>query len=151
MSSYCLIPLESPAVQGYLSMLQGIINRMAGNSASCKTWTVTLVTALLVLVLEKDIQLPNPYLCLIPIALLFLLDCYYLGLERITIGIQTDFLSSLSKDPEMYKNQLYDVSKLGSKKLQMCKTIGAMLSFSIVPFYGLVVVIVLYLTGGFKL
>lgn len=149
MSNDRLSRLERPAVQGYLSMLQGIINRMAGNSASCKTWTVTLVTALLALVLEKDIQLPNPYLCLIPIALLFLLDCYYLGLERITIGIQTDFLSSLSKDPEMYKNQLYDVSKLGSKKLQMCKTIGAIFSFSTIPFYGLVVVIVLYLTEGF--
>lgn len=151
MSRNYLSRLESPAVQGYLSVLQGIINRMAGNSSSCKTWTVTLVIALLLFVVEKDIQLPNPYLCLVPIALLFLLDCYYLGLERITIGIQADLLSRLSEDSETYINQLYDVSKLGSKKLQMCKTIGAMLSFSIVPFYGLVVVIVLYLTGGFKL
>lgn len=136
-------------MQGYLSMLQGIINRMAGNSASCKTWTVTLVTALLVLVVEKDIRLPNPYLCLLPIVLLFLLDCYYLGLERITIGIQTDFLSRLSEDSEMYMKQLYDVSKLRSKKLQICETIGAIFSFSTIPFYGLVVVIVLYLTEGF--
>ena len=66
MSNDRLSRLERPAVQGYLSMLQGIINRMAGNSASCKTWTVTLVTALLVLVVEKDIRLPNPYLCLLP-------------------------------------------------------------------------------------
>ena len=122
---------------------------MAGNSASCKTWTVTLVTALLVLVVEKDIRLPNPYLCLLPIVLLFLLDCYYLGLERITIGIQTDFLSRLSEDSEMYMKQLYDVSKLRSKKLQICETIGAIFSFSTIPFYGLVVVIVLYLTEGF--
>ena len=149
MSNDRLSRLERPVVQGYLSMLQGIINRMAGNSASCKTWTVTLVTALLVLVVEKDIRLPNPYLCLLPIVLLFLLDCYYLGLERITIGIQTDFLSRLSEDSEMYIKQLYDVSKLRSKKLQICETIGAIFSFSTIPFYGLVVVIVLYLTEGF--
>ena len=28
--------LESPSVQSHISMLQGIINRMAGNSANCK-------------------------------------------------------------------------------------------------------------------
>lgn len=35
--------LESSAVQSHISMLQGVINRMAENSANCKNWTVTLV------------------------------------------------------------------------------------------------------------
>ena len=38
--------LENSAVQAHISMLQGIINRMAGNSANCKNWTVTLVAAM---------------------------------------------------------------------------------------------------------
>lgn len=128
--------LESPAVQGYLSMLQGIINRMAGNSASCKTWALTLVAALLALFAVKGIQLDALWIiCLIPVLPLYFLDCYYLGLERITIGIQRDFLESLSKGSEEYIIQLYDVRKIGDKKLQLRQTMGAMKSFSTTPFY----------------
>ena len=94
-------------------MLQGIINRMASNSASCKTWTVTLVTAVLVLWGEKTVQLPNPWISLIPVVLLHLLDCYYLGLERITINIQNKLLDSLSLESEEYIGLLYKVEGLG--------------------------------------
>lgn len=145
MSNNCLSRLESPAVQGYISMLQGIINRMAGNSASCKTWTVTLVAALLALLVGKQIQIYILLICLILVVLLlFVLDCYYLGLERITIGIQKDFLKSLSKDSEEeYINQLYDVSKLANKKLQKDEAKEAMRSLSTLPFYGFVALIAL--------
>ena len=145
MSNNHLSRLESPAVQGYISMLQGIINRMAGNSASCKTWTVTLVAALLALLVGKQIQIYILLICLILVVLLlFVLDCYYLGLERITIGIQKDFLKSLSKDSEEeYINQLYDVSKLANKKLQKDKAKEAMRSLSTLPFYSFVALIAL--------
>ncbi len=126
-------------------MLQGIINRMAGNSASCKTWTVTLVAALLALLVGKQIQIYILLICLILVVLLlFVLDCYYLGLERITIGIQKDFLKSLSKDSEEeYINQLYDVSKLANKKLQKDEAKEAMRSLSTLPFYSFVALIAL--------
>ena len=41
---------ESPAVHAHLTILQGVIQRMAENSRSCKVWCVTLVAATLVLV-----------------------------------------------------------------------------------------------------
>ena len=41
---------ESAAVQKHLEIMQGVINRMAENSRSCKVWCVTLVAATLVLV-----------------------------------------------------------------------------------------------------
>ena len=41
---------ESPAVQTHLTIMQGVIQRMAENSRSCKVWCVTLVAAVLVLV-----------------------------------------------------------------------------------------------------
>ena len=118
---------------------------MAGNSASCKTWTVTLVAALLALLVGKQIQIYILLICLILVVLLlFVLDCYYLGLERITIGIQKDFLKSLSKDSEEeYINQLYDVSKLANKKLQKDEAKEAMRSLSTLPFYGFVALIAL--------
>lgn len=140
--------LDSPAVQGYISMLQGIINRMAGNSASCKTWTVTLVTAMLVLLVDKQIQLPNPLLCLIPVVLLYLLDCYYLGLERITISIQEEFFSSLSKETADYIDLLYKVDERGQLGAQLYNMLKAIFSISTTPFYLLVASIVLYLIWG---
>lgn len=129
-------------------MLQGIINRMAGNSASCKTWTVTLVTAMLVLLVDKQIQLPNPLLCLIPVVLLYLLDCYYLGLERITISIQEEFFSSLSKETADYIDLLYKVDERGQLGSQLYNMLKAIFSISTTPFYLLVASIVLYLIWG---
>ncbi len=140
-----LTRLESPSVQGYISILQGIINRMAGNSASCKTWTVTLVAALLTLFAGKVIPFHALWICLIPVLPLYFLDCYYLGLERITIDIQRNFLESLSTESEEYIRQLYDVRKIGDKKLQLRQTMGAMKSFSTTPFYLFVGFIILAL------
>ena len=138
--------LENSAVQFHISMLQGIINRMANNSANCKTWTVTLVTAMLVLLLEKKIKLPNPWISLIPVVLLYLLDCYYLCLERITISVQNTFLGSLSKESEEYIDLLYKVGGLGLRRTRLCGMIKALISLSTLPFYILVAMIVFYLS-----
>ena len=39
----------SPAVQSHLEMLQGVIQRMAENSRSCKFWSITALSAVLFL------------------------------------------------------------------------------------------------------
>ena len=44
---------NAPAVQTHLTIMQGVINRMAENSRSCKVWCVTLAAATLVLVLNQ--------------------------------------------------------------------------------------------------
>lgn len=134
--------LGTPAVQAHITMLQGIINRMAGNSANCKNWTVTLVAAMLVLLVDKEVQLPNAWLCLIPVLLFYLLDCYYLGLERATIKVQKDFLDKLSKDEE-YVGQIYKVGALGDRCTQLYNTIKAAYSPSTTPFYLIVALVVL--------
>lgn len=40
-------------VQSHLGLIQSVIQRMAGNSVSCKTWCITLVSAILVIVVDK--------------------------------------------------------------------------------------------------
>ena len=141
-NNHQLARLDSPAVQGYISMLQGIINRMAGNSANCKNWTVTLVAAILVLLVDKKMQLENAWLCLIPVGLFYLLHCYYLGLERATIKIQKEFLDKLSKD-EKYVDQIYRVGALGDRCTQLLNALKATYSPSTAPFYLIVVLVVL--------
>lgn len=136
--------LEWPTVQSHISMLQGIINRMAGNSANCKNWTVTLVAAMLVLLVDKNLKIPNAWICLIPVGMFYLLDCYYLGFERLCISSQKAFLERISNNEE-YVEKLYKVEELTNKRKQVCNTFEAMKSISTTPFYLIVAIVVIIL------
>lgn len=142
--------LGNPAIQSHISMLQGIINRMAGNSANCKNWTVTLVAAMLVLLIDKNMQIPNTLICLIPIGLFYLLDCYYLGLERLCVSSQKTFLERIYNNEDCVEN-LYKVEDFKDRCAQICNTVKAMNSVSTTPFYLIVAIVVLvfsYIIGG---
>ncbi len=142
--------LGNPAIQSHISMLQGIINRMAGNSANCKNWTVTLVAAMLVLLIDKNMQIPNTLICLIPIGLFYLLDCYYLGLERLCVSFQKTFLERIYNNEDCVEN-LYKVEDFKDRCAQICNTVKAMNSVSTTPFYLIVAIVVLvfsYIIGG---
>ncbi len=142
--------LENSAVQAHISMHQDIINRMAGNSANCKNWTITLVAAMLVLLVDKNMQKPNAWIFLIPIGLFYLLDCYYLGLERMCIASQNEFLEKV-KNGNDYIDSLYKVEELKDNCKQLCNTIKAMKSFSTTPFYlivAIVAIVLLYFGGS---
>ncbi len=85
---------EDSAVQAHLTILQNVINRMAGNSAACKTWCVTMVSAIFVVAADKG----NPALVPIalgPIIILGGLDAYYLGLERAFRATYNKFIKKL--------------------------------------------------------
>lgn len=72
---------DNEAVIEHMRMYQGIITRMANNSAACKKWCIPLVTAILAFVVkEKLINLV--WLTLIPILIFYFLDVYYLKLEN---------------------------------------------------------------------
>lgn len=141
---------ESSAVQSHISMLQGITNRMAGNSANCKNWTITLVAAMLVLLVDKKMQIPNAWTCLIPVGLFYLLDCYYLGLERLCISSQKAFLKKTYNYEECLED-FYKVDELTDKCKQVCNTIKAMKSISTTPFYLIVAAVVIIFGSMVKL
>ncbi len=72
---------NSQAFQSHLAIMQSVIQRMAANSTYAKTWCITLVSAVLVIVADK--QRPQYiWLSLVPAILFFDLDAYYLALER---------------------------------------------------------------------
>ncbi len=72
--------VDSAAVQSHIFILQGIINRMAGNSASCKTWTIAIVAAIIAIPTDPNSVLAKPVLIILPAVFFFMLDCFYLGL-----------------------------------------------------------------------
>lgn len=140
---------EKSSVQAHISMMQGIINRMAANSANCKLWCITLMSAILVLYFDgKASHIEYGYFIVV---LFYFLDCFYLGLERKFVKAQNDFVKKLNDDTretEIMKqvfipfrlqnteNECWIIGKMHHFGKQLLDTIIAMLSFSTTPFYG---------------
>ncbi|MDJ0899388.1 MAG: hypothetical protein QNJ55_11310 [Xenococcus sp. MO_188.B8] len=66
----------------HLEMIQGVINRMAGNSFLLKGWCVTLVSALFALA-AKDSNTNFILVAYYPVLMFWILDAYFLRQERL--------------------------------------------------------------------
>lgn len=66
----------------HLEMIQGVINRMAGNSFLLKGWSVVLVSALFVLS-AKETNTSFIYLAFFPALSFWTLDGYFLWQEKL--------------------------------------------------------------------
>lgn len=129
------IDLESASVRTYLDILQGVINRMATNSASSKTWCIALVSAIIVVVADQG----NPdyvWISVIPVTLFFLLDAYYLGLEKRFRALYDEFIQKLHTESAKLED-VYIVTPGTGVGTTISATIRACLSLSVWPFYGL--------------
>ena len=132
------VDFESGAVQSYLGILQGVINRMASNSAGCKTWCITIVSAIIVIIADKS----NPvyvWVSLVPILLFLFLDSYYLGIEQRSRDIYNVFIKKLHSGKATIED-VYIVNLGGGFFVTASSTGKAVLSLSIWPFYGLLIV-----------
>ena len=129
---------DSSAVQTHLSIMQDIIQRMAENSRSCKTWCITIVSAVLVLVAR--VERPDYILIALAPAFLFLfLDTYYLALERGFRKSFEIFVEKLHAADEDISSDLYVVETTGSRLSYFFRSL---LSFSILPFYFMLFLII---------
>lgn len=131
MGDYQSINHDSPAVRTHVEVMQGVIQRMAENSRSCKVWCVTLVAAVLVLVARTG-EPQHALIALAPTALFLVLDAYYLSLER---GFRRSYDSFVGKVSEgkVCRSDLYAVGASGSIPKGI---LWAMFkSFSVSPFY----------------
>lgn len=137
--------MKNPAVLAHIKMLQSIVCRMSNNSANCKSWTVTVVVAMLVLLADKASSMQNVNLCLVPIILFYLIDCYYLGLERLCIQSQMNFIRKVHAGD--FVDGLFSITEMYSFCTQMKSTIKAFLSFSTMPFYLVIILFVLSLNA----
>ena len=66
----------------HLEIIQGVINRMAGNSFALKGWAVTLIAGIFALA-SKDADKIYFLVAYIPITVFWGLDSYYLLQERL--------------------------------------------------------------------
>lgn len=130
---------DSPSVQSHLGILQGVIERMAANSTSEKSWCITIVSAILVVIADKN-KPDYAFLALIPTLLFSALDIYYLAMEK---GFRNSYNGFVKKvhNGTLTADDLYFVRSSGkthSLLWEACK------SFSVWGFYiGLVILILL--------
>lgn len=122
--------IEPSAVQAHLSIMQSVIQRMAANSTGAKTWCVTLVSAILVVVADKD-KPQLVWIAGIPTILFMILDAYYLGLERGFRRSYNDFIDAFHAKT-LRPSSLYAVEISGQTAML---TLHALVSFSVLPFY----------------
>lgn len=137
----------------YLQMLQGTIERMAANSANCKTWMVTIVSAFMAL--QCSIKSLNGWISLglLPIILFWYLDALYLKLERGFRNREREFINSINavtSDEGKFKVPVYNFSVLfkdkDDKENGFKKTKGVWYSKSVIWFYLIPLLVVLALS-----
>ena len=132
--------LGNPEVQGYITILDGVINRMANNSANAKNWLMTILAAAIAIQWSKD-QLPNVIWLLVPTVLFALTDMYYLGMERFFKDKEKEFIEKARAGVDI-DNLVYVFPKT-TKCQQVCNTFCAIDSLSIWPFYSIVIASIL--------
>lgn len=140
----------------YLEMLQGNIERMAGNSANCKTWMVTIVSALMALQCSLDDLNRWILLGILPIVLFWYLDVYYLHLERGMRNLETIFWNMFrDNDFEQYEKNLFNFKPYMIEKKDMTEeqikqglvaTNDRWFTKSVIPFYGITFVAVILIS-----
>ena len=135
------VGLDSPAVQSYLTILQGVIGRMASNSAGAKTWCIALVSAIIVAVADKG-EPRYVWIALVPVGLFFVLDAYYLGLERQFRDRYNAFIGKLHEGKAEVEDVLI-VTPAGGLADSMKVAFVACWSVSIWPFYVLLALMLL--------
>ena len=135
-NNYKETPFSRSEVQGFISQLDSIINRMGANSANAKNWLMTIVAAAVAIQWSQD-QLDKVLWLLIPTVLFLLTDLYYLGMERHFIDLQTSFINKVRSGDDI-SNIVYTIPET-SKCEQICNTFAAIDSLSIWPFYSIVI------------
>ncbi|MCL5094349.1 MAG: hypothetical protein M1355_04425 [Patescibacteria group bacterium] len=66
----------------HLEMIQGVVNRLSGNSFFLKGWSVTLASALFALASRSQDKI-SYWLIPLPLLIFWVVDAYYLSLERL--------------------------------------------------------------------
>ncbi len=130
MPSQSIYKEDSQSVRTHLEIQQSVIQRMAANSASSKTWCISIVSAILVIVINQE-KPHNAFIAYIPTFLFLFLDTYYLALESMFRSSYNSFIDKLHSN-RLKKSDFYTVSPVGNLNIVFFRSL---LSPSIFPFY----------------
>lgn len=127
----------------YLSMLQGIIDRMGNNSSNCKSLLFTIISAVLALQVGSNELGRYLWFLIFPIFLFWSLDVKYLKLEKEYRDLEKFYLTNPDLSSLLY---VFDVKKIPNyKSLRYLRK--AVCSWSTIWFYLACIIIVLFMWG----
>jgi hypothetical protein len=136
---------ESAITQTHIATLQNIIARLSSYSMNCKTWAVTIVSALCVVIFDPQ-KITYFYIVIIPIIIFWLFDCYYLGLEKTFRSIYDDFLKKIKNND----TNMCDDIQISIKGKRLINFLKALISVSTTPLYFALALIVFLLYIAIK-
>jgi hypothetical protein len=124
---------DHAAYLAHMNMLQGIVNRLATSSASCKTWCVGMVTALLAA--AGSTRAPALLqLALVPVLVFAFMDIHYLSQES-WFRAQFNAYAAKGQQNTYVQGDVFAVGRrTGSEAFS--GFVGAMTSWSVWPVYG---------------
>src|SRR5688572_10931096 len=122
-------PADNPAVAAHVNLLQGIITRLANNSASCKTWCLTLVGALVSLAGATHVPGIITF-ALVPVVIFGFLDVMYLAQEKAYRDLYKSVVNSIHTGSYKLSDVYNASSQLNGQHIW-----DAFLSWSILPVY----------------
>lgn len=123
-------PADSPAAVAHLTLLQGVINRLANNSASCKAWCLVIVSALLSLAGATHASGIVTF-ALVPVVIFGCLDGMYLAQERAYRSLYTRMAQAI-RDGSYARSDAYE---LHAPAPSFASFLSALASWSIYPVY----------------
>jgi hypothetical protein len=127
----------------HLKMIQAIITRMGGNLFILKGWTITLIVGLLTVATKNEEGIYVLFSFFL-IAVFWLLDGFFLSIERCYRDLYNYVRNKKEKDIDFsmdYRKYKKD------KNTWVC----SILSKTLIPFYGSLLVIMLFVTLTLKI
>lgn len=122
----CPTDLQLQARLAHLATIQGVIGRMAGYSASVKTFTLTVSAALAALAFDKDLPVLF-YAGTLIVAVFALLDAYYLTIEK-------SFRDLYAEVADREWDQAFDLS-IRQRPMALAAVLSSVMSVSVWGFY----------------
>ncbi len=92
------MPVEEIRIK-HLEMIQGVMNRLAGNSFVIKGWSITLISALIVVAVDKGSGL-FVFVGMLPAITFWILDGYFLWQENLFGQLFEEVRNRHLDDPE---------------------------------------------------
>ncbi len=127
-------------VRAHLSMMQSVITRMDENSRSCKTWAVTIVAAMLVVMAKFEIPttdesfgLLETWIAVVPATIFWVLDAYYLALERGFRDSYDNFVRRFRSE-KLSRDDLFEIRAEHAGRRHF---LGSLCTMSTLPFYSM--------------
>ena len=111
--------------------MSDVINRMAGNSSSCKLQCVVLITGIFLIAAQTKVP-DYALLGMLPTVLFLSLNIYYLALEKSYRDSYGSFIYKLHQEGSVDLSDLYLVRRTGPVNKHI---LASLRSTSVWPFY----------------